>query len=635
MPRTTLTINGEDKASSEIQKSTNSLKMFAIGYDIVKEALKTGVEIFKKSIESYTESEKVSTQLNAVLKSTGMVAGVTRQSVLELSNALKAKTGIDDDQITAAQNMLLTFTKIGKDTFPAATKAVLDMSVALGQDLKTTSMQVGKALNDTTQGVSALSRVGVQFTDQEKEVIKSLQEAGKQAEAQAIILKKLEQNYGGSAEAMRNTFGGAMQALKNANEDVLKSFGKVIAAVGTDIVNSMAKAAEEVVNFINSAQGIDVISNIAASIGATFKLIQAAIDILKPTFQGMMDVIKNAVSRFSELNDKTNSTNAIFEIFKTAIQAVGVGLSVIGGSIAFVINRVVDLIKIVKDAGAILTAVFSGDLKKAGEEAQKFSDNIKQSMVNSGNEIKGLIDGAVKEFDRIGKSTSAKQLQENYASQFVKIKQNVTDVMNDVQKDIITKTNNTTGAVGDSYSKMVDDVTKNIATIKDVYSMVSGSLQNLSDQYYTNEIAKAEGNTERQKQLKREQFNANKALAITDTIMNTAEAVGKALTYGWPAGVILAGITGAMGAAQVALIASQPMPAFEKGGIVPGTSYTGDNVLARVNSGEMILTRDQQKALGNMGNKTYNFNGPILANNPLEFNRKIQIQTRRFEAARG
>ena len=38
-------------------------------------------------------------------------------------------------------------------------------------------------------------------------------------------------------------------------------------------------------------------------------------------------------------------------------------------------------------------------------------------------------------------------------------------------------------------------------------------------------------------------------------------------------------------------------PAFAEGGIVPGDSWTGDKVNARVNSGEMILTKEQQAKL--------------------------------------
>ena len=39
------------------------------------------------------------------------------------------------------------------------------------------------------------------------------------------------------------------------------------------------------------------------------------------------------------------------------------------------------------------------------------------------------------------------------------------------------------------------------------------------------------------------------------------------------------------------------IPKFETGGVVGGTSYYGDKILARVNSGELILNQDQQKNL--------------------------------------
>lgn len=61
---------------------------------------------------------------------------------------------------------------------------------------------------------------------------------------------------------------------------------------------------------------------------------------------------------------------------------------------------------------------------------------------------------------------------------------------------------------------------------------------------------------------------------------------------------------------QLATVAAQTIQGFESGGVVGGNSYTGDNVMARVNSGEMVLNRQQQTNLfdqinrGNSGGET-------------------------------
>ena len=62
------------------------------------------------------------------------------------------------------------------------------------------------------------------------------------------------------------------------------------------------------------------------------------------------------------------------------------------------------------------------------------------------------------------------------------------------------------------------------------------------------------------------------------------------------AGAGLAGILGIIASAKSAFAGS-----YAQGGIVPGTSYSGDKLFARVNSGEMILNRNQQAALLNGG----------------------------------
>lgn len=87
---------------------------------------------------------------------------------------------------------------------------------------------------------------------------------------------------------------------------------------------------------------------------------------------------------------------------------------------------------------------------------------------------------------------------------------------------------------------------------------------------------------------------------LANSIVNTAVAFTKALTSSAPPlNFILAGLVATAGAAQAGLIvANKPQPpAFATGGIVGGTSYTGDRIDARVNSGEMIMNMGQQKAL--------------------------------------
>ncbi len=63
-----------------------------------------------------------------------------------------------------------------------------------------------------------------------------------------------------------------------------------------------------------------------------------------------------------------------------------------------------------------------------------------------------------------------------------------------------------------------------------------------------------------------------------------------------------ASLAAAQIASMMAMISAAQIPMFANGGIVGGDSYTGDKVIARVNSGEMILNKNQQSNLFKMLN---------------------------------
>lgn len=213
-------------------------------------------------IRNTIEAEKVQAQLAAALKSTAGASGQTIKSLNEHAGALQRVTAYGDEAIGTAQGVLLTFTKIGGDTFPKTTEAVLDMATALQMDLKSAAIQVGKALNDPLLGVSMLGRAGVTFSQDQKAMIKSLVETGDLAGAQVVILKELETQFGGSARAARDTLGGALESLKNAFGDLLEG------DTGGDGIRGTKGAIEDLTAVLQSSSTKQAFNSIIESVAS-------------------------------------------------------------------------------------------------------------------------------------------------------------------------------------------------------------------------------------------------------------------------------------------------------------------------------------------------------------------------------
>ena len=230
------------------------------------------------------DAEQTEAQLNAVLMSTKGAAGMSKDAIIDLAMSLSQMTPFEDDAIVAGESMLLTFTNIGADVFPAATLTMLDMSQAIGQDMKSSAVQLGKALNDPIAGISALSRVGVTFTDAQKEVITAMVEAGNVAGAQKLILSELTTEFGGSAVAAGQTLPGQLTILKN-------TLGNVSETIGGALIPALTGIASTVVSKLNSP---DVQSAIYLFSSALKNLasgdMQAAFNFLKAGLEGIVGV---------------------------------------------------------------------------------------------------------------------------------------------------------------------------------------------------------------------------------------------------------------------------------------------------------------------------------------------------------
>lgn len=197
-------------------------------YKGVSAALGAIKDIWNGSEAAFKEAEQNQAQLSAVLKSTQGAAGLTQQALNDLATAQMNLTGIDDDAITKSEALLLTFTNVRGEIFEKSIPAILDMSKALGTDLQSSSIQVGKALNNPIAGLTALKKVGVSFTESQKEQIITLQKSGDMMGAQKIILGELTKEFGGTAQAIRNTSSGALEAFNTDLGNLQERIGKFI-----------------------------------------------------------------------------------------------------------------------------------------------------------------------------------------------------------------------------------------------------------------------------------------------------------------------------------------------------------------------------------------------------------------------
>jgi cell wall-associated NlpC family hydrolase len=308
----------------------------------------------KDAITEAREAAKVTRQTNAVIKATGGVAKVSAKDVDRLADALSVKVGVDDEVIAAGQNMLLTFKGVrdeagkGNDIFRQATTVALDMAAAMNQGVVTqqglekANIQLGKALNDPIKGISALTRVGVTFTDAQKEQIKTLVESGKTMDAQKIILKELTSEFGGAAEAAADPWSKLSVVFGNVKEEL-----------GTALLPAFEEAAEWLSVALPKAIGVtkEALRDIRAWWDRNKESVETLGVVLVDTFVPGMDEANTSTKDFAEVLEDVDgilTKTAIFglELVKVwlALEHVTIGLISVFGSLMTAAGHTINVI---------------------------------------------------------------------------------------------------------------------------------------------------------------------------------------------------------------------------------------------------------------------------------------------------
>jgi hypothetical protein len=341
-------------------KTTGEKAQFAIKKAALPAVLALGAlaGMAHKTLAAGEAAATANARIAQINKSMGLFGEATNKvnnRLIEYANATARATGVDQNQIKLAQAKLLTFKELAESAdeaggaFDRATKAAIDMGAAGFGTAEMNAVQLGKALNDPIKGVTALAKSGVTFTEQEKEKIKVLVESGKLLEAQEIVLKAIEVQVGGTAEATANdsekmkiAFSQLSESIgiillpvfkeltavmmkvadfARKNSKVIVILGGVIAAlaIGVIAVNAAMKvyqatlviitAAQALFNFVMSANPIGlVIIAIAAIVAALvilekkFGVVTAALRIVGDGFRnGIIDPVRTAIGLIADL----------------------------------------------------------------------------------------------------------------------------------------------------------------------------------------------------------------------------------------------------------------------------------------------------------------------------------------------
>lgn len=349
----------------------------------------------KGAIQDAQQYEKVLKDTQAVIATTGNVAGISVDGVKELASALEAYGIADENAIIKSQNLIATFTNVrnvvgeGNDIFNQATKAALDMSARFGGDVTASAVRLGKALNDPIKGVMALSKMGVQFTQAQKDQIKALVQAGDVMGAQKLVLKELTIQTGGAAKAAGDTFAGAVYRAKDSVQDwarnLITSLQPALLKLGKGIGDIINKYIKPLISFLNKNKEVILgfVGTILIAVTA-WKTYTTAVKIATAV-QGLFNkvaamnpttlIIIAAVAAVALLVAGFIKAWNTFEGFrKTVIK----GLQLVLNAIGYVIGGIGTMLNLITKIPGI-GEKFKGIAKAVNESAndvRKFGDNL-------------------------------------------------------------------------------------------------------------------------------------------------------------------------------------------------------------------------------------------------------------------
>ena len=207
------------------------------------------VNFVKESHKAYEELEQAQAKVEANLKSTGEIAGISGEELKNYVTDLRGHVQASRAELTDMASQLLTFPAITKDVFQSSMGLVADIAKQTGHGLSETAIMYGKALNDPVQGLQKMMRYGVMFTDAEKQKITLLEQSGHLIESQKFMMEAIAHSgYAGVAKSMFDA--DAMSRFNLLLENAKIKLGEYSDEILRDIMPNLEGLTDDLISVI-------------------------------------------------------------------------------------------------------------------------------------------------------------------------------------------------------------------------------------------------------------------------------------------------------------------------------------------------------------------------------------------------
>lgn len=280
-------------ATKEIEDLRGSLNKLRSQFLLVATAVTTVAGTFVTAIKAYAENETAVNKLNSALKAQGILTAETSTELQNFADQLARQTTFTDEAIMNSQALFATF-GFGVEKIKQATEMAANLSVALGVDLRTSTLILGKALQGNE---GALSRYGLTLADVER--------------------------MSGTAAATLNTVEGRMVNLSNRVGELWESMGRLLLPVFEVLADRATELVSVLERLADSFTAFNVLKTIGAGVVQVFqnmgnafiKLIElipgmgSTAQTMSKFFNASLDAMQDNLLEFEKTDKRVTDAN--------------------------------------------------------------------------------------------------------------------------------------------------------------------------------------------------------------------------------------------------------------------------------------------------------------------------------------